>query len=268
MSHGADVNFVNKKNQTSLLLACEKEKWDVAIALYQHIMATEVGKSTEQRRNIDKEFQIVMMQHHVVGYLQHVAKNDHCVYDSLVSNVSLSDACKYGYDLVVKHHLHHQEYSQNYIVDAVKIAHSEYNSDVVHVLVPSLTNRSLSELITHSYQQADYRFAHKLLEACTDQSSLPCPGISITDACKARQVDVVEFLIKQHGKDVNNAADELGYRLKYLPDDADTLLHVLKASVEDNQTDDAYSPAKVEHIPQCNERSQLPSSTGICLYAR
>ena len=28
VSHGADVNFVNKKNQTSLLLACENKKWD------------------------------------------------------------------------------------------------------------------------------------------------------------------------------------------------------------------------------------------------
>ena len=85
--------------------------------------------------------------------------------------------------------------------------------------MPHLTNSSVSELITHAYQQDQYSFAHELFQLCTDNSTLPCPSISITDACKAKQVDVVEFLIK-HKKDVNKAADELGYLLKYVPDDA------------------------------------------------
>ena len=265
VSHGADVNFVNKKNQTSLLLACENKKWNVAIALYQHIMATDAGKSTEQRSSIDKAFQIAI-QHHGVKYLQHVAENDHCAYDSLVSKVSFSDACKHGYDLVVKHHVHHQDYSQIDITDAVKIAHSNNQSDVLNTLIPHLTNSSVSELITHAYQQADCSFALKLFESCADHSTLPCPDLSITDACKARQVDVVEFLIK-HGKDVNNAADELGYRLNYQLDDGDALLHVLKASAEDNQTDDnVYSPTKVDiSLSVMNDHNCHPPLVYACM---
>ena len=240
VSHGADVSFVNKKNQISLILACENIRWDAAVALYQHIMATEAAKSTEQRCHMDEAFQIAL-QHHGVKYLQHVAENDRESYDLLVSKFSLSDACKHGYDLVVKHHALHN-CSQENIIDAMKIAHSNNQLDVLNILIPHLTNRSISELITQAYQQAHYSFALKLFESCTDHSTLPCPGISITDACKARQVDVVEFLV-EHGKDVNNAADELGNCLKYLPDDADTLLHVLKASAGD---DDMYSLAKVD----------------------
>ena len=240
VSYGADVSFANKKNQTSLLLACKDSMWTAAVALHNHIMATEAGKSAEQRCNIDEAFQIAL-QHHAVEYLQHVAENDHCAYDSLVSKLSLSDACKHGYDLVVKHHALHQNNSQNDIVDAMKIACSNNQSVVIRALMPYLTNSSISELITHAYRQAQYSFAHELFQLCTDQVALPCLGISIADACKAKQVDLVEFLIN-HGKDVNNAADELGYRLKYLPDDADTLMHVLNASADD---DDMYSPAKV-----------------------
>ena len=239
VNHGADVSFVNKKNQTSLLLACENKMWDTAVALYQHIMATQAGMSTEQRCHINQAFQIAL-QHHGSKYLQHVAEKDHSAYDILVSKLSLSDTCKHGYDLVVKHHALHK-FNQNHIVNAVKIAHSNNQSGVLNTLIPHLTKISVSELITHAYQQSHYRFAHELFESCTDQSALPCPDISITDACKARQADLVEFLIK-HGKDVNNAGDELGYHLKYLPDDVDTLLHVLKASAED---DNMYSPAKV-----------------------
>ena len=244
VSHGADVSFVNKKNQSCLLLACENKGWDIAVALYQHIMATEAGMSTEQRCHINQAFQIAL-QHHGVKYLQHVAENDRHAYDTLVNKVSLSDACKHGYDLVAKHHALHN-CSQKDIIDAVKIALSNYQSHVLNTLMPHLTNSSVSELITYAYQQSQYSFAHAFFESCTDHSALPCPDISITDACKARQVDVVEFLIK-HGKDVNKAADELGYRLKYQPDDGDALLHVLKASTEDNQTDDnVYSPTKVD----------------------
>ena len=265
VSHGADVNFVNKKSQTSLLLACENKKWDAAVALYQHIMALEAIKSTEQRTNIDETFQIAL-QHHGVKYLQHVAENDRRAYDTLVSKFSLPDACKHGYDLVAKHHVNLQVYTQKHIVDVVKTAHSNNQSVVIHALMPHLTNSSLSELITHAYQQGQYSFAHELFESCKDQSALPCPGISIADACKARQADLVEFLIK-HDKDVNNAADELGYRLKYLPDDADSLLHVLKASAEDNQTDDdVYSPARVGvSLSAVNDHNCHPPLVYACM---
>ena len=264
VSHGANVNFVNKKNKTSLLLACEEKQWDAAVVLYQHIMKAEADMTVEQHDAIDEAFEIAL-HHHGVRYLQYVAENDRCAYDTLVSKLSLSDACKHGYDLVVRHHALHHDLSQNDIIDAVKIAYSTYNQSVVqHVLMPHLTSSSVSELITHAYQQGQYNFAHELFESCTDHSTLPGPDISITDACKARQIDLVEFLIK-HGKDVNKAADEVGYLLKYVPNDAHTLMHVLKAS--DNQTqDDMYSPVKLGiTVSAVNDHNCHPPLVHACM---
>ena len=244
VSHGANVRFVNKKQRTSLFVACHSENWHAAVVLYQHIIEAEADMPADKRSNNVKAFEIAL-QNHGVRYLQYVAARDQDAYDTLVSKLSLSDACKYGYDLVVKHHALHHKYSQNFIVDAVKIACNNNKSVVLHALMPHLTASSVNVLITHAYQHSQYNFARKLFELCTDHSTLPCPGISVTDACKARQLNLVDFLIK-HGKCVNKAADELGYLLKYVPEDAETLLHVWKAPDEDNQRgDDIYSPIKV-----------------------
>ena len=262
VSHGANVNFVNKQNKSSLLLACEKKQWDAAVVLYQHIMKAEADMTAKQ--HIDEAFEVAL-QYHGVRYLQYVAENDRHAYDTLVSKLPLSDACKHGYDLVVRHHALHSDLSQNDIIDAMKIAYSTCNQSVVqHSLMPHLTSSSVSELITHVCQQGQYNFAHELFESCTDYSTLPCPDISITDACKARHLDLAEFLIK-HGKDVNKAADEVGYLLKYVPDDAHTLLHVLKAS--DNQTqDDMNSPVKLGiTVSAMNDHNCHPPLVYACM---
>ena len=57
-------------------------------------------------------------------------KNDRDAHDTLVTKLSLSEACKHGYDLVVKHYVLHHNYSQTHIIDAVKIAQSNNQSAV------------------------------------------------------------------------------------------------------------------------------------------
>ena len=264
LSYGADVGFVNKSAET-LLLACEHKEWDAAVVLYQHIMKAEADMPADKRCDHDEAFQIAL-QHHGVRYLQHVAKSDHRAYDTLVSKVSLPDACKQGYDLVVKHYALQKDCSQNHIVDALKITRPNNQSVVLQALMPHLTNSSVGELITHAYQQGHYNVAHQLFESCTDHSTLPCPSISITDACRARQVDLVDFLI-QHEKDVNKAADELGYLLKYVPDDTHTLMRVLQASAGDKQTDDdVYCPAKVDaSLSAVNDHNCHPPLVYACI---
>ena len=265
VSHGADVRFVNRQNKTCLLSACEYKEWDAAVVVYQHIIEAEADMPADKRSNNDKAFQIAL-EHHAVRYLQFVAENNHDAYDTLVSKFPLYDACQYGYDLVVQHHVRHQNYSQNIIIDAVKVACFNNLSVVLPAIMPHLTNSAVSELITHAYRHSQYNFAHELFELCTDHSTLPCPGISVTDACKATKVDLVEFLIK-HGKAVKKAADELGYLLKYVPEDAHILLHMWKACTEGNlRDDDMYSPDKVgASLSAVNDHNCHPPLVYACM---
>ena len=265
VSHGADARFVNKKEKTSLVLACENKQWYAAILLYQHIIEAEADMPADKRSNNGEAFQIALRLHGV-SYLQYVAKNDQDAYDTLVSKVLLSDACTYGYDLVVKQHALNPNDDQSFIVDAVKIACCNNRSVVLHAFMPHLTNNSVSELITHAYLHSQYKFAHKLFELSRDYSTLLCPGISVSDVCKAKQLDLVEVLIK-HGKDVNKAADELGYHLKYVPEDAHTLLQVWNSSAEDNQRgDDMYNPVKVAvSLSSMNDHNCHPPLVYACM---
>ena len=248
VNHGADVYCVkiidHQYRGTSLFLACEENQWSAAIVLYQHMQKAKANMPNIAKALNSVVYMVALVRHGVM-YLQYEAENDENAYNILMRKVSFSDACKYGYDLVAKHHILHNNYDQSSIKDAVKTACFNNQSVVLRAIMPHLTNSSISELITHAYQHSQYNCAHEMFKLCTNHSTLPCPSISVSDACKARQVDVVEFLIK-HGKDVNKAADELGFLLKYVPDDAHTLLHVWKASAEDNQRgDDMYSPDKV-----------------------
>ena len=265
VSHGADVRYVNKEDKTSLVLACENKQWHAAILLYQHIIEAEADMPADKHSNHDDAFQIALRLHGV-SYLQYVAENDQDAYDTLVSKVQLSDACKYGCDLVVKHRMLHLNYGQSLLTDAVKIACCNNQSVVLHAIMPHLTNSSVSELITHAYQHSQCTFAHDLFMLITDHNTLPCPGISVSDACKARQLDLVEFLIK-HGTDVNKAADEVGYLLKYVPEDAHTLLHVWNFSVEENQRgNDMFSPVKVAtSLCSMNDHNCHPPLVYACM---
>ena len=63
-------------------------------------MKVEADIPAEQRGNTDAAFQIAL-QRHGVKYLQYVADNDCRAYETLISRLSFTDACKHGYDLVV-----------------------------------------------------------------------------------------------------------------------------------------------------------------------
>ena len=115
VSYGVDVNCLDWwVNKTSLLLACEEKQWDAAVVLYQHIMKAEPDMTAKQHN--DEAFEVAL-QHHGVRYLQYVAENDRCAYDTLVSKLSLPDACKHGYDIVVRRHALHHNLSQTHIID-------------------------------------------------------------------------------------------------------------------------------------------------------
>ena len=219
--HGVSLNQTNANQQSSLLLACANKQWQAAIAMYQHIMNAESYKSPE----LDQAF-LTAIDLHGVSYVQHVAKHDSRACEILMTKVSLFDACKHGYSLVVSHCMESQSHSKTDVIKAVHTACSYNHPCVIPALIPHLDTRTISSLITEAYQHEHYNFAHKLFQCCTDRSTLPCPNISVSDACKANHVDLLEFLI-EHGKDVNKVEDCIGFALKYEPKDKDIVTSIL-----------------------------------------
>ena len=284
LSHGADVNLVNTKQKNCLLLACENKEWKAAIALYQHVVETDVPledfntKSSEFDRLLfeiplyqdflrhkfsdyrdelsvnDRAF-VTAMEYHGVAYTQHVANINPRAHAILIREVSFSDACRYGYDLVIKHHTRHKYLTQNDIMEALKVACSNNQLVVLPILLPYLNCTSVSTLITHAYQHGHYQFGNELFESCKEQSTLPCPDVSITDACKADNMDLVKFLIK-HGKNVNAAANQLGFVLKYEPMEKTTLMRVLLGHVDPDPATSAEDGSKTNVVSKDPEDSK------------
>ena len=290
VSHGADVNLINN-DQSCLLLACENKQWEAAKVLYQYVCDADMPpedfdtesllfnmmlrniylyqlnmrsdadrKDFETKQNTcsrltinDKAF-VTAIEYHGVAYTQYVAKFNPRAYAILSKGVSLSDTCRYGYDLMVEHHTRHEYLTQNDLINAVKVACANNQLVVLPILLPYLNSTSVSTLITHAYQQGHYHFGNALFQSCKDQNTLPCPDVSITDACKANNIDSVKFLIKR-GKDVNAAADQLGFVLKYTPTDKTTLVCVLSSPVEP----DTASNAEQNSTTDVDNKDQVDS---------
>ena len=268
VSHGAHVNLINSKRKNCLLLACENKEWKAAIALYQYfdseshkiysqlsyeeqyklLSRHDLVKLYCERRFsiIDRAF-VTALGYHGVAYTQHVASIDPGAHAILIHAVSLSDACRYGYDLVIKHHARHKYLTQNNIIEAVKVACASNQLVVLPILLPYLNSTSVSTLIAHAYQQGYYQFGNELFELCKEQSTLPCPDVSITDACKANNMDLVKFLIK-HGNDVTAAADQLGFMLKYMPTDKTTVMRAVLGHVEPDPVTTAEEGSKANVV--------------------
>ena len=96
--HRAPVDRCNARKETSLFIACHHAQWDAAKLLYDNgadpLMTNEDG---------DSAF-IVAKQKHGVTLLQYMAGKDDGIWRMLVDSISLSDACKYGYDLVARNY--------------------------------------------------------------------------------------------------------------------------------------------------------------------
>ena len=101
IKHGASVDRCNARKETCMFIACQHKQWDAAKLLY-------VNGAKVTTTNIDgKSAFTAAKENHGVALLQYMAKRDvKCegVHQMLLSSISLSDACKYGYDLVANNH--------------------------------------------------------------------------------------------------------------------------------------------------------------------
>ena len=208
IAHGASVDRFNASKETSLFIACRHAKWDAAKLLYDKganpLICNEDGDSAFT----------VAKERHGVTLLQHMAEKDDEIRQMLVDCLSLSDTCKYGYDLVARNY-DIDSLSAEEIKDAVAQSCISRSSSILEHFSIKLDDLSLSMQITKAYQAGHCDCLTVLIKFYSERKELPCPDISLAETC--RNIDFTNltyFLIEKsqdvnqnHGEPLRNAAE-------------------------------------------------------------
>ena len=229
IKHGASVNRCNLRKETSMFIACNHTQWDAAKLLYDNganvFIPTKDGKSA---------FTVAREKHGVV-LLQHMAKKDDGIRQMLLKSISLSDACKYGYDLVAKNY-DIDSLSAGEIEDAVANSCCSRSTTLLEHFSPKLGDHSLSRQITQAYESGHCDCVNVLLKYCGGRQDLLCPEISLAKTCeKGKFINLTYFLIEK-GQDVNK---DLGEPLRNAAENGnmDAVKYLIQFGAEVNMVD-------------------------------
>ena len=208
IAHRASVDRCNVRKETSLFIACHRAQWDAAKLLYDNgadpLITNEDGDSAFT----------VAKERCGVALLQHMAKKDAGIRQILVDCLSLSDACKYGYDLVASNY-DIDSLSAEEIKDAVTQSCFSRSTAILENFSTKLDDLSLSMQMGKAYQAGHCDCLAVLIKFCSKRKELPCPDISLAETCKhINFANLTYFLIekgqhvnKDHGEPLRNAAE-------------------------------------------------------------
>ena len=172
IKHGASVERCNSRKETSLLIACQHKQWDAAKVLYDN------GANAFITSNDDKSAYTVAKEEHGVVLLQYMAEKDDDIRQMLMDNISLSDACKYGYDLVARNY-DTDNLSAEEIRDALIKSCLSRSTIILEHFSPKLDDQSLSRQITEAYESGHCDCVDVLLKICAGRQNMPCPEIPL-----------------------------------------------------------------------------------------
>ena len=205
----ASVDRCNARQETSLFIACQHARWDAAKLLYDNganpLITNEDGHSAFT----------VAKEKHGVALLQYMAGKDDGIWHMLVDSISLSDACKYGYDHVARHY-DTDCLSAEEIKDAVTQSCLSRSVVILEHFSSKLDDHSLRKQITQAYEAGHCDCVDVLIELCVERQDLLCPNISLAETCKDMDfINLTYFLIdkgkdvnKDHGEPLRNAAEQ------------------------------------------------------------
>ena len=201
IKHGASVDHCNVRKETSLFIACKHAEWAAAKLLYDN-------SANVFTTNIDgKSAFTIAKDKHGVALLQHMAKKDEAVLRRLLNNISLTDACKHGYDLVARNY-DIQRLSAEQIKDAVTESCLSRSTVILEHFSPKLDDHSLSRQMTEAYESGHCDCVDVLLKFCAERHHLPSLEISLSETCKnVAFTDMTNFLIDKD-QDVNKDLGE------------------------------------------------------------
>ena len=226
IEHGASVDHCSCRKETSFFIACQHKQWEAAKLLFDS------GANVFMTNVDDKSVFTVAKEKTGVALLQYMAEKDEGIHQKLLNSISLSDACKYGYDLVVTNYKT-DRLSAGEINAAVANACVSRNTIILEHFSPKLDDHSLSRQITQAYESGHCDCVNVLLKFCVGRKDLPCPEISLADTCK--NVDFIlltNFLIEK-GQDVNK---DLGEPLRNAAEygNTDAMKYLIRFSADIN----------------------------------
>ena len=201
IAHKVLVDRCNGKGETSLFIACQHAQWDTAKLLYDNdadpLITNEDGNSAFT----------VAKQKHGKAILQHMAENNDIIRQMLFDCISLSDACRYGYDLVARNY-DIDTLSAEEIKDAVTQSCLSRSTAILEHFATRLDDHSLSRQITQAYEVGHCDCVDVLIKFCAERNNLPCPEISLANTCKTVHFTNLTCFLIEKNQDVNKDKGE------------------------------------------------------------
>ena len=201
IKHGASVDHCNFRKETSLFIACQHAQWDAAKLLYEN------GANVFTTNIDDKSAFTIAKEKHGIALLQHMAKKDEAIRQQLVNDISLTDACKYGYDLVARSY-DIGDLSAEQIKEAVTKSCLSRSTIILEHFSPKLDDHSLSRQITQAYESGHCDCVDVLLKFCVGRQDLPIPVISLAETCKNMDFTNLTYFLIDKGRGVNKDLGE------------------------------------------------------------
>ena len=199
LAHKASLTYRNSQGENSLLLACKNQQWEAAKLIFDYDSYSFCADLTGETPFT------VAKQHHCVELVQKIAAEMPENFQHLLDNVSLSDACRLGYDMIIKSSDIH---AQN-ISSAVNEACTGKQVHIVQYLAPKLDDQLLAKHMGRAFIAGHVECMDAFLTECQKRTDLQCPDIiSLAQTCTDKDFFNLTCVLTAHGRDVNGGNGE------------------------------------------------------------
>ena len=229
--HKASLAHCNINNENSLLTACKSKQWGAASSLFD-CGVDALCCDREQNSALR-----VAIRSHAVDLLQHMAAKNYYILEELKKTISLSDVCKFGYDMLLKFHdtdsLPPQEL-HNLLGEAC----SNKQIQVLDHLSQKLDDESLSKVITDAFKANHYDCMDVFVQYAQNRSvQLSCPEIPLSETCKhPKCINLIKYQIET-GHDVNEGKGK-PLRMAVKSNNVQAVYFLLRSEAETDMVDD------------------------------
>ena len=193
----ASLDNCNINNENSLLTACKSKQWGAAWVLFD-CGVDALCYDKEQNSALS-----VAIRSHTVDLLQHMASKNCDILEELKKAISLSDVCKFGYDMLLKFH-NTDSLPPQELHELLGQACSNKQIQILDHFSHKLDGESLSKVITDAFKTNHYDCMDLFVQSAQNRSvQLSCPEIHLTEICKhPKCINLIKYLI-ENGHDVD-----------------------------------------------------------------